>query len=379
MIRPGGENGTMNEHVSVVGGGVIGLTTGIFLNLQGYETRIYTRDIPYDGVPSPQVATNYAAASVKPVIVDEDGIGELTRVSERFFERLGDATDTVRRQRNYEVYENRDGGEPDHSDELQGYRSLEAYDGKVPTREGVSASDVEGYVHEVLFVEMPRYAPKLVEWYRATGGEIERREIERDGVGSLDGDTVVNATGGGGFFEDGSLTAVRGDLVYVDTDGRVTDDGEGFSYSYYTDDDRFVYAYPRDDSLVLGGSAREGEFVDGEWKPVSDDAIPEGTVSIDGVEVPRRIVDVNTEILKGFGVGIDGCEMTARFGYRPYRDGGVRTEKETVDGKEVVHCYGHGGAGVTLSWLSANRVYNLISGSSGYDYEAIDEVASVDV
>jgi D-amino-acid oxidase len=365
----------MKEDVSIVGGGVIGLTAGVFLNLKGYRTRVYTREVPYEGDyrREPQVATNYAAASVKPVIVDEERIGELTRVSDRFFERLEDATDAVRRQDNFEVYEGARGGvEPDHSDALRRYRTLEEYDGAVPNRQGVDADDVTGYVHEVFFVEMPRYVPALLRWYRATGGGVERRGVARDEVSELDGDVIVNATGYGNLFGDDRLAAVRGHLVHAETDGRVRGPDGDFSYSYYTDDDRFVYAYPRDDALVLGGSKQHGEVIDGEWTPASPDETADETVEVGGVDVPRRIVDLNAEILDGYGVSIDGLEMTACYGYRPYRRGGVRTEKESLGDKEVVHCYGHGGAGVTLSWLSANRVYNLITGESGYDYTALE-------
>lgn len=369
------ERGTMSEQVSIVGGGIVGATTGVFLNLRGYDTKIYTRELPYEDDPVPSVATNYAAASVKPVLVDEDDIGELTRVSDRFFGRLEDATDSIRRQDNFEVYENRDGGEPDYADALRRYRRLDEYDGTVPMRGGVDPSDVSGYVHEVFFIEMPRYVPTLLRWYRSTGGEVERREVGRDDIGELNGDVVVNAAGCGSPFEDDGLVAVRGHLVHVDTESRVTDEsGDSFSYSYYLDDDRFVYAYPRDDALVLGGSSQEGAVVDGDWKPTSDEETADETVNIDGVDVPQHIIETNGDILDGFGVDIDSYEKTACFGYRPYRRGGVRTEKEFFDGKEVVHCYGHGGAGVTLSWLSANRVYNLISGESGYDYGTLDDL-----
>lgn len=50
-----------------------------------------------------------------------------------------------------------------------------------------------------------------------------------------------------------------------------------------------------------------------------------------------------------------------RAGLRPYRDNGVRLEHEkTSDGINVVHCYGHSGAGVTLSWGCAKDVVNII-------------------
>ncbi len=37
-------------------------------------------------------------------------------------------------------------------------------------------------------------------------------------------------------------------------------------------------------------------------------------------------------------------------GIRPYRNGGIRVAKEKIGNKVIIHNYGHGGAGVTLSW-----------------------------
>ncbi|CAF3665212.1 unnamed protein product [Rotaria sp. Silwood1] len=48
-------------------------------------------------------------------------------------------------------------------------------------------------------------------------------------------------------------------------------------------------------------------------------------------------------------------------GLRPYRDNGVRLEHEkTADGIDVVHCYGHSGGGVTLSWGCAKDVVDIV-------------------
>lgn len=46
-------------------------------------------------------------------------------------------------------------------------------------------------------------------------------------------------------------------------------------------------------------------------------------------------------------------------GIRPYRKGGIRMERETI-GKDIVvwHNYGHGGAGLTLSWGTVEEVLN---------------------
>ncbi len=52
------------------------------------------------------------------------------------------------------------------------------------------------------------------------------------------------------------------------------------------------------------------------------------------------------------------------IGVRPYRPGGVRLElvPEPLGGKRIIHNYGHGGAGITLSWGCASVVTDLVQG-----------------
>jgi glycine/D-amino acid oxidase-like deaminating enzyme len=53
--------------------------------------------------------------------------------------------------------------------------------------------------------------------------------------------------------------------------------------------------------------------------------------------------------------------LTHRVGLRPSR-GRVRLERLPVGRGHVVHNYGHGGAGVTLSWGCAREVLRLVGG-----------------
>jgi glycine/D-amino acid oxidase-like deaminating enzyme len=48
-------------------------------------------------------------------------------------------------------------------------------------------------------------------------------------------------------------------------------------------------------------------------------------------------------------------------GLRPYRETGFRVEAERLGEKLLVHNYGHGGAGVTLSWGTASLALDLLS------------------
>ncbi|HEY2247589.1 MAG TPA: FAD-dependent oxidoreductase [Bradyrhizobium sp.] len=47
-------------------------------------------------------------------------------------------------------------------------------------------------------------------------------------------------------------------------------------------------------------------------------------------------------------------------GVRPYRNGSYRLDAQTISGKFFVHNYGHGGAGITLSWGCAAKVRDIV-------------------
>lgn len=55
-------------------------------------------------------------------------------------------------------------------------------------------------------------------------------------------------------------------------------------------------------------------------------------------------------LIKGYAVGL-----------RPYRKSGIRIERVSMNGKTVVYNYGHGGAGMTLSWGSATVAVEHVS------------------
>ena len=64
-------------------------------------------------------------------------------------------------------------------------------------------------------------------------------------------------------------------------------------------------------------------------------------VSLPRVEVsPRRVIDITV-------------------GLRPYRARGPRVELQIIDDKRIVHHYGHGGAGMSLSWGTAHAAAEL--------------------
>jgi glycine/D-amino acid oxidase-like deaminating enzyme len=67
----------------------------------------------------------------------------------------------------------------------------------------------------------------------------------------------------------------------------------------------------------------------------------------------RRFVPVAAE---------PGRVVRSAVGLRPYRPSGFRLQSELLDGKQLVHLYGHGGGGMTLSWGSANLAVDMLGG-----------------
>ncbi|HET9802431.1 MAG TPA: FAD-dependent oxidoreductase, partial [Candidatus Acidoferrum sp.] len=52
--------------------------------------------------------------------------------------------------------------------------------------------------------------------------------------------------------------------------------------------------------------------------------------------------------------------IAERVGLRPFRRSGVRLERDQLpDGRRVIHNYGQGGAGFTLSWGCAREVLDI--------------------
>ncbi|GAB3786629.1 hypothetical protein GCM10027601_24010 [Nocardioides ungokensis] len=100
-----------------------------------------------------------------------------------------------------------------------------------------------------------------------------------------------------------------------------------------------TYVVPREHDIVVGGTDQEGDW--------SRTPSPESATDI--IERASRLVPE----LRGAPV------LRHKVGLRPVRPA-VRLERTG----HVVHCYGHGGAGVTLSWGCADEVVALVSNGS---------------
>ncbi len=203
------------------------------------------------------------------------------------------------------------------------------------TAEELPAGYVDGYRFEAPVIDTRRYLPWLVERVRSLGGAIRHAEVRDLEEAGATHPLIVNCTGLGAreLTGDRELVAVRGELVRVDDPGldsvRIDEESPaGISY-----------VIPRGDDCVLGGSAEEGRE-DLEADPAVADGI---------LERCRRL----QPRLRGM------ARRGGAVGLRPGR-ASVRLEAEhPAPGRLIVHNYGHGGAGVTLSWGCADEVLEL--------------------
>jgi D-amino-acid oxidase len=188
-----------------------------------------------------------------------------------------------------------------------------------------------GWAFDAPVVEMPVYLRWLSARVEELGGTVTRMALS---ALPDTAEVVVDAAGLGGRLlgEDGSVVPVRGQVVYVEQVGldRWVLDAAGPTY-----------VVPRSKDIVVGGTEEEGS-----WDPAPDEAVAK--------ELLQRARELVPELRRARVLG-------HRVGLRPARPS-VRLEEVTgPTGNRVVHCYGHGGAGVTLSWGCAGEVADLVS------------------
>jgi D-amino-acid oxidase len=177
----------------------------------------------------------------------------------------------------------------------------------------------------VPLIETPVYLPWLRERLR---GHIHSRTIADLADLEREFDVVVNCTGLGArtLCNDPLLTPGRGVVLKVPNPGITR-------HTAALAGETLTYVLSRRDDIVLGGT---------------DDAIEDDVVPDDVAEaIHQRCASIDTRL---------PAHYERDVGFRPLRDR-VRLEREP--GTRVIHNYGHGGAGFTVSWGCAREVLRL--------------------
>jgi D-amino-acid oxidase len=291
--------------VIVVGGGIIGLTAAVRLGEAGVDVAVWSSADPLDTVSA------VAAAAWYPTRTDYDP---------RVLRWAGAAYDEFTRQAADGVpgillRPTRNLG---HATEMPWW---------APAAGEVSL--VDGAVRFTApLAEMSLYLPWLREQVR-----FVRRGVQRLDEALAEAPVVVNATGLAAreFAGDPAVFPARGQIVLVANPGLET--------SVRAEGDPGTYVHPRSRDVVLGGTFQEDD-----WNTTPDPATRDAILARCRALVPELA---------------DAPVLGERVGLRPVRRGGPRIEAQRVAGGTIVHAYGHGGAGMTLSWGCADEIVRL--------------------
>jgi D-amino-acid oxidase len=292
----------MSSRITILGAGVSGLTTGVVLAEGGHDVTILAADVAN--------TTSHAAAAIwLPYHIASENVDDWALTTRDVLTKLGDEPGTGVSLIDFDVFDE------------ERPRCIE--DECRPIAGG-------GFRVCVPLTDTTLYLPYLRARLERAGGRVEVREVRREEIAELPGDLIVNCTGFGAreLFGDEELQPGYGIAVVVprpEIDRAIVT---------ARDPESLMYVIPRTNDCILGGYDR----------PV----VPE-VADVDAIVARCRAAVPE----------ISGHVLAVRRGIRPVR-AAVRLELARVDGRVVVHNYGHGGAGFTVSWGCAGEVARMV-------------------
>lgn len=313
------------KQVAVIGAGVIGLSTALLAQQAGYDVSIYSDK------PPTRTTSVKAAASFKPHEVAYNNLTqEMVERSWEDFERLTVEEDInvtgVRKQTHWEASST--------PKELAPYLVV-MEDLELHERPNIPGGYAFGWKYTTFFVDTPVYIPWMADKFQAQDGRMILIANKFEGIDQfrdIPADIVFNCTGLGAreLVKDDKIRPIKGQIAVVDPrpemDWSISADG--------------FYVYPRSKDTVLGGTT--------EWD-VDNEDVENGALHLMVRGSKRILPDLSVDNIRRSYAGL-----------RPYREGSIRVEAEEVDDQKIIHNYGHGGSGITLSWGSARIALNQV-------------------
>jgi D-amino-acid oxidase len=334
------------DRVAIIGAGVSGLTCGVVFAERGYRTAIFAKEtgqqttsgaaaaiwFPYDAAPIERVIP-WALDTYKTLVeLSNNSRTGVSIIELHQFSRAGEIQipDWAIPLGASVIPSGVENGAAGEAATWTGSpRPERRGDERIKSREFIS-----GYAIKVPLTDTTIYLDYLTTRFLKAGGAINAN-VCFEKLEDVDRkfDLVINCAGIGSrdLVQDPDLEPHRGQVAIVP---RI----ENLSCAIVCDNAPLMYAIPRRSDCVFGGTNDVSSKL----------AIDPATTD--------RIVRECSRVLK-----IDKPNVLAeRVGLRPFRKSGVRLERNKFgDSRTVIHNYGHGGSGFTLSWGCARDVLEM--------------------
>ena len=309
----------MSKKIAIVGAGISGLACAYLLSRKNYSITIFAKAF------SPDTTSNRAAAFWFPYHIRNDRRGiEWCRTSYRVFRQLMDdpRTGISMKQLIKVVREDVVEDEPVWI-EFMPEGSIQM----VPKKE-LQPGVAKAYDVQVPLIETQIFLPYLKEYLLTKNVAFEQADVKDLQSLQSSHDVVINCTGLGArdLCDDKNVVPVRGQVALIET---LSD------FPIYLDNEKPLYIVPRKDAMIVGGTYEENIF---------DEFTEPETIE----KILCNAYEVFPQLKKQKIIG-------SWAGLRPYRPV-VRVERE----ENIIHNYGHGGSGFTLSFGCAEEVVKLV-------------------
>ncbi|KAH8824130.1 nucleotide-binding domain-containing protein [Flagelloscypha sp. PMI_526] len=359
------------KRVTVMGAGVIGLTTAIKLQeTNRYAVTIVAEILPTD-LPSSRYTSHWAGALHLYLSNDDSNLRNAEKETFAIFRKMIE-TGTEAAAFLKTIKLNMYFKEPRPSPDPLGFFP----DLKPVAEDQFPSPDIVAGLEATSFsIDVPQYLNYLLDRFLSKGGQLVRGHVQHiqqltESPSIFSGrnreeapETILLCPGLAarslGGLEDRNMYPVRGQVLrlkapWVDHFLSVAGKNDRV-------EEKLFYAIPRSSGLVVvGGTQSANDWFPVARKETTERILQEALYFFPQLAPPeiRAERDPTVEDLRPLIVD-EGC------GFRPARMGGVRIERDTIDRSDgktipVVYNYGHGGGGYQASWGSANKALALL-------------------
>ncbi|KAL4939075.1 hypothetical protein BDV06DRAFT_225353 [Aspergillus oleicola] len=322
--------------VTILGAGILGLAVASQLP-KDYDITIVARNLPGDA-ESDEWASPWAGAVFMGMdnSIEKEQKLQLDSFSVWWKLALSHPESSIRRVRMQDLIDSTP------LDKLWYHKKMPGF--RVMGKEELPPDAPLGMEYESIILIPSVFLRWLRERLEASGVKFKRLTV--NSLADLRGmghDVLVNASGIGSRYlkdvDDEKVQEVRGQTVLVKSD---------FNKIWIRRGKDYTYALGRPDGTAILGGIKQ---FDNTSKEVDDDL---------RADILHRIHENLPEefpspAAKDFNIIRD------IVGIRPQRAGGIRLEKEVLDGQKLVHVYGTSGGGYIFSWGLAREACRLVN------------------